>query len=144
MDIVGGTLLGVLASRNPDGLFSGLVTVLSLIGYSMPVFWSGLMLIILFASVIPIFPVSDMRDITFQGRPVGRALDVAHHLVLPAFTLAIIYLAQYSRISRASMLEVLGADYIRTARAKGLSESVMIGKHALSVNMPCEMLSCPW
>ncbi|MBV7331357.1 ABC transporter permease [Chloroflexi bacterium TSY] len=131
MAIVGGTLLGVLASRNPDGLFSSVVTVLSLIGYSMPVFWSGLMLIILFASIIPIFPVSDMRDITFQGGPIGRALDVAHHLVLPAFTLAIIYLAQYSRISRASMLEVLGADYIRTARAKGLSESVVIGKHAL-------------
>ncbi len=129
--IVGGTLLGVLAARNPEGIFSSIVTVLALIGYSMPVFWSGLMLVILFASVFPIFPVSDMRDILYKGGAIGAALDVAHHLVLPSFTLAIIYLAQYSRIARASMLEVLGADYIRTARAKGLTETVVVGKHAL-------------
>lgn len=60
-----------------------------------------------------------------------RSLDIAHHLVLPAFTLAIIYLAQYARLSRASMLEVLGADYIRTARAKGASERSVLFKHAL-------------
>jgi len=129
--LTGGTLLGVLASRNPEGIFSNFVTIFALVGYSLPVFWSGLMLVILFASIIPIFPVSDMSDILFEGGPLARALDVAHHLVLPAFTLAIIYLAQYSRLSRASMLEVLGADYIRTARAKGVSEPVVIGKHAL-------------
>ena len=131
MAIVGGTILGVLAARNPEGIFSNIVTVLSLIGYSLPVFWSGLMLIILFASIIPIFPVSDMYDILLEGGPVIKALDVAHHLVLPAFTLAIIFLAQYSRLARASMLEVLEADYVRTARAKGLAESVVIFKHAL-------------
>lgn len=131
MAIVGGTFLGVLASRNPEGVFSNVVTVLSLIGYSLPVFWSGLMLIILFASVIPIFPVSDMYDILLEGGPLVKALDVAHHLILPAFTLSIIYLAQYSRLARASMLEVLSADYIRTARAKGVSEALVIGKHAL-------------
>ncbi|MEM7126969.1 MAG: ABC transporter permease [Chloroflexota bacterium] len=131
MAIVGGTVLGVLASRNPEGIFSNIVTILALIGYSMPVFWSGLMLIILFASVLPIFPVSGMRDILLDGTVLVETLDILHHLILPAFTLAIIYLAQYSRLSRASMLEVLGADYIRTARAKGLAESVVIGKHAL-------------
>lgn len=129
--IVGGTFLGVLASRNPEGIFSNVVTVFSLIGYSLPVFWSGLMLIILLASIFPIFPVSDMSDILLEGGPLVKALDVAHHLVLPSFTLAIIYLAQYSRLARASMLEVLGADYIRTARAKGVSEARVIGKHAL-------------
>lgn len=131
MAIVGGTFLGVLASRNPEGIFSNVVTIISLIGYSLPVFWSGLMLIILFASIFPIFPVSDMYDILLEGGPLVQALDVAHHLVLPSFTLAIIYLAQYSRLARASMLEVLGADYIRTARAKGVSEALVIGKHAL-------------
>jgi peptide/nickel transport system permease protein len=60
-----------------------------------------------------------------------RILDVINHLVLPTFTLAILYLANYSRISRASMLDVLGADYIRTARTKGLSEFKVIFKHAL-------------
>ena len=129
--LTGGTFLGVLASRNPEGIFSNFVTIFALVGYSLPVFWSGLMLVILFASVIPIFPVSDMYDILLEGGPLVKALDVAHHLVLPAFTLAIIYLAQYSRLSRASMLEVLGADYIRTARAKGVSEPKVIAKHAL-------------
>lgn len=129
--IIGGTFLGVLASRNPEGIFSGAVTILALIGYSMPVFWSALMLKILLASRFPLFPVSDMRDILYEGGPIGAAIDVAHHLVLPAFSLAIIYLAQYSRISRASMLEVLSSDYIRTARSKGLTEAKVIGKHAL-------------
>ncbi len=129
--MVVGTFLGVMAARKPTGIFSNVITVLSLVGYSAPVFWTGIVLIILFASVIPIFPISNMSDITLEGGPLVRALDVAHHLVLPAFTLGIIYLAQYSRLSRASMLEVLGADYIRTARAKGLSERVVVGKHAL-------------
>lgn len=128
---VGGTLLGVLASRNPDGIFSGIVTTLALVGYSTPVFWLGLMVIILLAHRIPLFPVSGMRTIPFDGGPIGAAFDVLHHLALPAFTLSIIYLAQYSRISRASMLEVLGSDYIRTARSKGLTEIKVIGKHAL-------------
>lgn len=129
--IVVGTTLGVLASRNPTGLFSNVITVLALVGYAAPVFWTGIVLIILFASVWPIFPISNMSDITLEGGTLAHILDVAHHLVLPAFTLGIIYLAQYSRLARASMLEVLGADYIRTARAKGLSERVVVGKHAL-------------
>lgn len=129
--IVIGTTLGVLASRNPTGIFSNVITVLALVGYSAPVFWTGIVLIILFASVFPIFPISNMSDITLEGSTLAHVLDVAHHLVLPAFTLGIIYLAQYSRLARASMLEVLGADYIRTARAKGLSERVVVGKHAL-------------
>ncbi len=126
-----GTVMGVLASRKPDGWFSSFLTIFSLIGYSAPAFWTGMMLIILFALVIPIFPVSDMYDVTLTVGPIGRALDIAHHLVLPAFTLAIIYIAQYSRLARASMLEVLGSDYVRTARAKGLSERVVVFKHAL-------------
>jgi len=126
-----GTFLGVMASRNPTGAFSNVITVLALVGYAAPVFWTGIVLIILFASIVPIFPISNMSDIRLVGGPLAHALDVAHHLVLPAFTLGIIYLAQYSRLARASMLEVLGADYIRTARAKGLGEGMVIGKHAL-------------
>ncbi len=126
-----GTFMGVMAARKPEGLLSNFLTVFSLFGYSAPAFWTGMMLIILFALVVPIFPVSDMLDITKTLGPWGRALDIAHHLVLPSFTLGIIYIAQYSRLSRASMLEVLGSDYIRTARAKGLAENVVIFKHAL-------------
>lgn len=131
MAIIGGTFLGVMTARKPDGFFSNIVTILSLVGYSLPVFWSGLMIVILFAAWIPIFPVAGMRDILLEGSWLDHALDVAHHLVLPSFTLAIIYLAQYSRLARASMLEVLESDYIRTARSKGLNESVVVFKHAL-------------
>jgi len=129
--IVVGTFFGVLASRNPKGIFSSAVTVFSMIGYSLPVFWTAMMLVILFALVIPIFPVSDMIDVRFDGGPLARIINIAYHLILPSFTLAIIYLAQYSRLSRASMLEVMGADYVRTARAKGLVERNIIFKHAL-------------
>jgi peptide/nickel transport system permease protein len=126
-----GTFMGVMAARKPEGLLSNFLTVFSLFGYAAPAFWTGMMLIILFALIVPIFPVSDMYDITQTLGPWGRALDIAHHLVLPAVTLGIIYIAQYSRLSRASMLEVLGSDYIRTARAKGLAENVVVFKHGL-------------
>ena len=127
-----GTLLGVLASRRPDSIGSGVVTVLSLVGYAMPVFWTGILLVILFGKVWPVMPIAGMRDVrALGGSTWATMLDVAHHLVLPAATLAIVYLAQYSRLSRASMLEVLGSDYIRTARAKGLSDAVVTFKHAL-------------
>ncbi|NDH22928.1 MAG: ABC transporter permease, partial [Actinobacteria bacterium] len=67
----------------------------------------------------------------FEGNRFEEWLDIAHHLVLPALTLGLIYLAQYSRLSRASMLEVLQSDYVRTARAKGLAERKVVYKHAL-------------
>ena len=126
-----GSFLGVLAARNPEGLFSNLITVLSLVGYSAPVFWTGIMLLIVFSAMIPLFPLSGMYDVRLDASGFALIADVLHHLVLPAFTLGIIFLAQYSRISRASMLDVLGADYVRTARAKGLSERVVLYKHAL-------------
>ena len=129
--LVLGTFMGVMAARKPHGWLSNFLTIFSLFGYSAPAFWTGMMLILLFALVVPIFPVSDMYDVTKTVGAWGRALDIAHHLVLPAFTLGIIYIAQYSRLSRASMLEVLGSDYIRTARAKGLAEHVVVFKHAL-------------
>ncbi len=129
--LVIGTSLGVIAARKPNGYLSYFVTIVSIVGYAAPIFWTGLMLVILFASVIPLFPISGMYDIRTEGGMFARGLDVAHHLVLPAFTLGIVYLAQYSRLTRASMLEILGSDYIRTARAKGVSEFKIYSKHAL-------------
>lgn len=130
--IVLGVFFGVLASRKPNGVLSAAVAVFSSIGYAVPVFWTGIMLIILFASVFPIFPVEGMMSVKLRDANIFiRSLDVLHHLVLPAFTLSVIYLAQYARLSRASMLEVLGSDYIRTARAKGASERTVLFKHAL-------------
>ena len=126
-----GVLLGVIAARKPNGPLSHFVTLLALFGYSAPVFWTGIMLLIAFSLMVPLFPVAGMADVTVTGGWWVRALDVAHHLVLPAITLASIFLALYSRLCRASMLEVLGSDYIRTAKAKGLSEGQVVIKHAL-------------
>lgn len=127
-----GTLLGVLSARRPNGLLSQCITVLSMVGFAAPVFWTGMMLVLLFASWLPILPVAGMRSAASEGTGgLADLLDVLHHLVLPALTLAVVYLAQYSRLSRSSMLDVLGSDYIRTARAKGLSDRVVLYKHAL-------------
>lgn len=129
--IVLGTLLGVLAAKKPNGIVSLLVTFLSLFGFAAPVFWSGILLIIAFVSIFPLFPVGGMTDVTVEGGFFVHLLDLLHHLFLPMITLASIYLALYSRLARASMLEVLGADYIRTARAKGLPQRTVLYKHAL-------------
>lgn len=126
-----GTLLGVVAARRPHGWLNQLITVIALIGYSTPVFWLGIMLLILFAYVWPLFPLAGMETIGFSGGILAQSLNILHHLVLPAFTLAFIYLAQYSRLVQANMLETLTADYIRMARAKGLPEWVILYKHAL-------------
>jgi len=130
--IIVGTLLGVLASLKPKSLRSAVVTVFSLAGLAMPVFWTGILLVILFGKVWPVMPIAGMYDVRNYGATGwAAALDALHHLVLPALTLTLVYLAQYSRLARASMLEVLGSDYVRTARAKGLHEAVVVFKHAL-------------
>ena len=130
--LVIGIILGVISAKKPHGWLSHFVTLLALFGYSAPVFWTGIMLLIGLSLMVPLFPVSGMVDVTLLDAPLWRQyLDIAHHLFLPALTLASIFLALYSRLCRASMLEVLGSDYIRTARAKGLSERDIIYKHAL-------------
>jgi peptide/nickel transport system permease protein len=129
--IVGGTLMGVMAAKNPNGLLNTAVTFLSLFGFAAPVFWTGILLIIAFVSIFPIFPVGGMRDVTIEGGFFVQAVDIAYHLVLPMIALSSIYFALYSRLARASMQEVLGADYVRTARAKGVPERTVLYKHAL-------------
>lgn len=130
--LVIGIILGVISAKKPHGWLSHFVTLLALFGYSAPVFWTGIMLLIGLSLMVPLFPVAGMVDVTLLDAPLWRQyLDIAHHLFLPALTLASIFLALYSRLCRASMLEVLGSDYIRTARAKGLSERDIIYKHAL-------------
>jgi peptide/nickel transport system permease protein len=126
-----GVTVGTLAARKPDSLVSHSITVLALVGFAMPAFWTGLLLLILVGVNFDFFPVSGFHDLDFEGNWFESWLDIGQHLILPALTLGIIYLAQYSRLSRASMLEVLESDYVRTARAKGLSERSVIFKHGL-------------
>ncbi len=129
--LVLGVFLGVFSARNPKGIVSYLVTFIALFGYAAPVFWTGILLLIAFSLKIQLFPVAGMIDVTVEGGWFVKALDIARHMVLPVLTLSSIFLALYSRLCRASMMEVLGSDYIRTAKAKGLSERQITYKHAL-------------
>ena len=126
-----GVLTGVVVAQRPASVSSAFITVFSLMGWATPSFWLGIMLILAFSLYLPFFPGYGMATAGLEGSPWEILKDILHHLVLPASTLAIIYVAQYSRLSRASMLEVLGSDYVRTARSKGLSERRVVYKHAL-------------
>ncbi len=126
-----GVILGVYSARHPNGPVSHFVTFLALFGYSAPVFWTGILLLIGFSLNVQWFPVAGMRDVTIIGGFWAHFIDVARHMVLPVITLSSIFLALYSRLCRATMMEVLGSDYVRTAKAKGLTEREIVYKHAL-------------
>ncbi|SDN81418.1 peptide/nickel transport system permease protein [Methylobacterium phyllostachyos] len=129
--VLAGAGLGILGARRPNGLLSHVVSLVAIAGNAAPVFWTGLMLLVVFASLWPVLPVAGMEDVATPRHGLAYGLDVAQHLVLPALTLGIVYVAQYSRLMRASMIDALNADYVRTARAKGLPERIVVGKHAL-------------
>lgn len=123
--------IGVLSATRQYSKFDYVFTVFALIGISMPSFFFGLLLIKWFAVDIKLFPVSGM---TVPGSSdTGFALfkDIMHHMMLPLIVLTLGSLAGLMRYTRSSMLEVIRQDYIRTARAKGLREKVVIYKHAL-------------
>ena len=118
--------LAVVAAIKQYSWFDHLVSVLTFFGLAMPVFWFGLMLQLLFGVRLGLLPTAGMHATGTEG-----FLDLVRHLVLPAAALAIGTIAGWSRYVRSSMLEVIHADYIRTARAKGLRERVVVIRHAL-------------
>jgi peptide/nickel transport system permease protein len=117
--------LGVIAAWRHGTWLDRLVMAFSVIGFSVPVFVLGYLLIYLFAIRLDLFPVQGYASI------LDGVWPFLHHLVLPSITLSVIYIALIARITRASMLEVLGEDYIRTAHAKGLSNRVVLLRHGL-------------
>lgn len=126
-----GILLGAIAAIRDRTFLSNAIMIMAIISYATPLFWVGLMLIIVFSLNLGWFPTSGFATI---GAPMGfwgSALDVAHHLVLPALSLSFFYMALYTRLMRASMIETLGQDFIKTARAKGISEGKVVRRHAL-------------
>jgi len=131
MAVVIGVFTGVMVAQRPASTASAFITIFSLLGFAMPSFWLGIMLILAFSLYLPLFPGYGMITAGYAANFWQILIDILHHLVLPASTLGIILIGPYSRLSRASMLEVIGSDYIRTARAKGLPERKVIFKHAL-------------
>jgi len=126
-----GVTFGVLSSRKPYSLQDNFFTGISLIGYSLPSFWLGLMVLIVFSIKLDWFPVSGMISHRESYTGFLYALDVGHHLLLPALVLSTRFIALVSRLTRSSMLEVMSEDYIITARAKGLDENKVLMRHGL-------------
>ena len=126
-----GVLLGVISAQKPNGITSHFVTFIALFGYSATVFWTGILLLIGFSLQFQWFPVAGMRDVTIEGGFFVKTWDVIVHLILPMITLASVFLALYSRLTRATMLEQLRTDYVRTAYAKGMPHRKVVYQHAL-------------
>jgi peptide/nickel transport system permease protein len=126
-----GLVLGVLAARRVNGWADTLISTLGLVFYATPSFWFGLMAIVLFSVHLAWLPAGGFEEIGSGYTGLRRALDIASHLVLPTLTLGLIFLAIYLRIMRASMLEVLTLDFVRTARSKGLDETRVLTRHVL-------------
>ena len=126
-----GILLGLLAAINLNTWKDAVISVFALITYATPLFWVGLMMIVVFSINLRWFPTSGMENIAAFYEGFERIKDIAHHLVLPTITLSLFYLALYTRMMRASMLEQYGLDYVVTARAKGLSERRITFVHVL-------------
>lgn len=126
-----GILLGVNASKSPYSRADNATTVGSLLGYSIPNFWLGIMLMLVFSVTLGIFPVQGMYTVGVEMSGIERLIDIARHLVLPALVLGTARTARYARMTRATMLDVLDQDYIITARAKGCNGRLVLFDHAL-------------
>jgi dipeptide transport system permease protein len=144
--IILGVPAGVIAAWRRGGVYDQSLMGLALTGYSMPIFWWGLILILIMSNTLGLTPVSGRVDLIkyFYPPVTGFALidsllsgqkgafwDAVRHLILPTIVLGTVPLAVIARMTRSSMLEVLEEDYVRTARAKGLSTRRVIGVHAL-------------
>ncbi len=126
-----GVLAGLLASLWVGTWKDHVISIVAIIAYATPLFWVGLMLILAFSIKLDWFPTSGMEDVVQFYEGWDRVVDIARHLVLPAITLSLFYLALYARLMRATMLEQRGLDYVTTARAKGLNERQITVRHVL-------------
>jgi len=124
-----GTLLGTLAALRAGSWRDSAIVMVGMLFTAMPGFWIGLMLIVAFAVKLAWLPVGGISTAGSGLSGIALVLDVARHLVLPSVTLALIYAGIYMRLMRASMIEALGQDFVRTARAKGLSRWQVATRH---------------
>ncbi len=126
-----GIVLGLFAASGLNTWRDNVISFFALITYATPLFWVGLMMIVVFSLKLHWFPTSGMENVAMFYEGWDRVKDIAHHLVMPTITLSLFYLALYTRLMRASMLEQAGMDYVVTARAKGLTERRIVFVHIL-------------
>lgn len=126
-----GIFLGVLAARTVNRWPDYLISTISLVAYATPVFWLGLMMVVLFSVNLRWLPSSGMETIGAGYAGMRRVVDIGLHLIMPATILGLYLTAFYVRLMRASMIEVSAQDFVTTARSKGLSEGVIAYRHVL-------------
>jgi peptide/nickel transport system permease protein len=131
LSIIIGIALGVISAYRRGSPIDHAVSVISLVGFSVPAFWLGQMLMLVFALWLDLLPAQGMRSLRFDLTGWEAVLDVSKHLVLPTVTLTIFNLALIARVTRANMIDVLRMEYITYARSKGVPESSVVLVHAL-------------
>jgi peptide/nickel transport system permease protein len=129
LSVGGGVVLGLLAAIWVRTWKDHVISFAAIIAYAMPLFWIGLMLILIFSIKLGWLPTSGMEDAAAFYEGWERVVDIARHLILPSITLSLFYMALYARMMRATMLDQRGLDYVTTARAKGLAERQIILRH---------------
>ncbi len=123
--------LGVISATRQYSIFDYVATIIAFIGLSIPAFFFALLLVKFFAIDLKLFPISGMETLASGFTGMKKFVDLVYHLALPVIVLSFIQMASFMRYTRTALLEVIQQDYIRTARAKGVSERVVVYKHAL-------------
>jgi len=127
----GGIWLGSVAARKPGSAIDNLTTVLAMFFYSVPQFWLGMMMMLVFAVWLNWLPPFGIETMGADYTGLARLGDVGLHILLPGMTLALYFMASYARLTRTAMIEVADQDFVKTARAKGLSERQVARRHIL-------------
>ena len=127
----GGIWLGSMAARKPGSAGDSAVTVLAMLFYAVPQFWLGMMMVLVFAVWLHLLPPFGIETMGADYTGLARIGDIAQHIILPGVTLALYFLASYARLTRTAMIEVADQDFVKTARAKGISERQVARRHIL-------------
>ncbi|MBY4595753.1 ABC transporter permease [Ottowia caeni] len=131
MALAAGIFLGVQAALRVGKWGDSVISTVAMLFYATPSFWIGLMMVLLFSVNLGWLPPFGYETVGAGYTGWARMLDIGHHLILPALTLGLFYMAIYARLTRASMLEVSHMDFVKTARAKGMPEGMVIRRHVL-------------
>jgi peptide/nickel transport system permease protein len=127
----GGIALGAAAARRPGSAGDSAVTVLAMLFYSVPQFWLGMMIVLVFAVWLNWFPPFGIETMGADYTGLARSADITRHMILPGVTLALYFMASYARLTRTAMIDVADQDFVKTARAKGISERQVQRRHVL-------------